>query len=706
MNIEQLILEEYNKIQQSSLLTENKDRIGSPLPNLTVSSPFQKKRCLPGQECRPHNGTDFATNVGTPAVSVLNGIVKKAKFSSNACGGTIIIQHDDGYESSYCHMSRIDVSKGDKVTLGQPIGETGGRRGAHGAGNSLGAHLHFGLKKNGSWVDPEKYIDPNYKLPAVPTNVATADADSDEWGAIDYFQTVLDFAGFIPGIGDIIDVINAAIYFAREKYVDGFLSLIAVIPVVGSFIATGMKVAFKAVGFGKVSRALRKAMKGAPGDMQTLWKTMAKDGNLSAATLKDFAKHGDTAAEMLRSSARKLKKLDKAGIPMPDAVYKQMDNMADAIKNIIPREKQLSAIGKIAKGTGTVAKKVAKGTGTVAKKIVALPIRIAVSPITIPVSMAKASVRALTGKLGSGSTSLIKRFVGKSGDDIADMERAVRILFKKKLAANPLLLANMIKTNGKQIGISKYFKNLDPNAAAMLKDLHKQPVKDIEGTLLMLLKRDPKTATWTNFSASNYKNLVKEISDTAAHTGNPYYNTFINDETMKWAVGKSPGLKLAGAWDSKPWYDWPNTKGLKTLDVLSNEIQDAAEKLGLEDTDDPQGVILQSLVTALRYAGALSDENVETIKDFSKTYIKPLYSLLKQEISHYATMENAKEGAKQFKKYTYHQVPGLDENGKEVDSASATASQKWNYLSTHASEFTAETWNAITLMWDIVTSDF
>jgi hypothetical protein len=142
------------------------------------------------------------------------------------------------------------------------------------------------------------------------------------------------------------------------------------------------------------------------------------------------------------------------------------------------------------------------------------------------------------------------------------------------------------------------------------------------------------------------------------------------------------------------------------LDVLSNEIQDAGEKLGLEDTDDPQGVILQSLVLALRYAGALSDENVETIKDFSKTYIKPLYSMLKQEISKYATLENAKEGAKLFKKYTYHQVPGLDENGKEVDSASATASQKWNYLSTHASEFTAETWKAITFMWDLIMSDF
>ena len=453
---------------------------------------------------------------------------------------------------------------------------------------------------------------------------------------------------------------------------------------------------------------MRKAMKGAPGDMQNLWTVMLKDKHIDAATLTQFAKHGDTVASMLRSSVGKLKKLDKYGIPIPDAVYKQMDEIAYAIKNIVPLEPQLSVIAKVAKGTGKVAGKVAgtvaKGTFNVTKKIVALPIRLVLSPITIPIAMVKASIRAITGNLGSGSTSLIKRFIGKSGDDIGDMERAVRVLFKKKLASNPLLLANMIKTNGGTVGIGKYFKNLDPNAAAMLKDLHKQPVKDIEDTLLMLLKRDKKTAGWTEFSSTDYKNLVGQVSDAAAYKGNPYYNTFIKDEVINWSVAKSPGLKLSGAWDSKPWYDWPNTKGLKTLDVISNEIQDAAEKLGLEDTDDPQGVILQSLVIALRYAGALTDENVETIKDLTKTYVKPLYSGLKQQISHYATMENAKEGARLFKRNTYHQIPGLDDTGKETDAASATASQKWNYLSTHSSEFASGTWSALTMIWDVIVS--
>ena len=125
----------------------------------------------------------------------------------------------------------------------------------------------------------------------------------------------------------------------------------------------------------------------------------------------------------------------------------------------------------------------------------------------------------LTGRLGKGSTSLLKRFVGKSGDNIADMERAVRSLFKRKLAANPLLLANMIKTNGNIVGMNKYFKNLAPNAATMLKDLHKQPIKNIEEVLNVLLKSKK-----INFSAADYKNLVNEVTDVAARKGNPYYN--------------------------------------------------------------------------------------------------------------------------------------------------------------------------------------
>lgn len=139
--------------------TLNEVALSSPVPYKGVNSPFQKKRCLKGQKCRPHHGTDYTANSGTDAFAISDGIVKKGKFAGGACGGTIIIKHDNGYRSSYCHMKKIDVSRGDKVKQGDLIGQTGGKRGEKGAGNSLGSHLHFGLKLNRKWVDPEKHVN-------------------------------------------------------------------------------------------------------------------------------------------------------------------------------------------------------------------------------------------------------------------------------------------------------------------------------------------------------------------------------------------------------------------------------------------------------------------------------------------------------------------------------------------------------------------
>jgi peptidoglycan hydrolase-like protein with peptidoglycan-binding domain len=67
-------------------------------------------------------------------------------------------------------------------------------------------------------------------------------------GVIDDVQSVLDYAGFIPGIGDFLDAINAIIYFFRKKWILGGLSFVAVIPIVGSLIATPFKALHKLIG--------------------------------------------------------------------------------------------------------------------------------------------------------------------------------------------------------------------------------------------------------------------------------------------------------------------------------------------------------------------------------------------------------------------------------------------------------------------------
>ena len=68
------------------------------------------------------------------------------------------------------------------------------------------------------------------------------------WNSVwDIIQTIGDFAGLIPGYGDIIDVINGLVYFSRGKKFEGCLSFIAVLPVVGSVLKIGVKNGVKAL---------------------------------------------------------------------------------------------------------------------------------------------------------------------------------------------------------------------------------------------------------------------------------------------------------------------------------------------------------------------------------------------------------------------------------------------------------------------------
>jgi len=73
---------------------------------------------------------------------------------------------------------------------------------------------------------------------------------------IDNIQLIGDFAGLIPVYGDIIDVMNAILYFIRGKFLHGILSIVAMIPIVGSVIALPFKALFKVLGAG--SRGLMK----------------------------------------------------------------------------------------------------------------------------------------------------------------------------------------------------------------------------------------------------------------------------------------------------------------------------------------------------------------------------------------------------------------------------------------------------------------
>ena len=116
-----------------------------------VSSPFGWRIHPIHGDRRFHAGVDLAVGC-TPIYATRAGIVETAQYSSSA-GYYVVIDHMDGYKSTYMHMCRFpDVKVGDMVGAGQVIGCVGS------TGWSTGPHLHFGISWQGVAMNPMDYI--------------------------------------------------------------------------------------------------------------------------------------------------------------------------------------------------------------------------------------------------------------------------------------------------------------------------------------------------------------------------------------------------------------------------------------------------------------------------------------------------------------------------------------------------------------------
>ena len=98
-----------------------------------------------------HSGLDIAAPAGTNIVAAADG---KVTFSGTmgGYGNLIIITHENGIQSYYGHCSKLYASVGDEVKAGDLIAAVGM------TGQATGYHLHFEIRKNGSTINPQKYI--------------------------------------------------------------------------------------------------------------------------------------------------------------------------------------------------------------------------------------------------------------------------------------------------------------------------------------------------------------------------------------------------------------------------------------------------------------------------------------------------------------------------------------------------------------------
>ena len=123
---------------------ETIESVVDPLPYLEVSQKFWLL----------HSGIDLRVPAGTPIRPIMAGRVIKTESGrwSGGYGKHVIIEHDNGFESLYAHMSEVEVMEGQSVDTNTVLGGVGT------TGRSTGPHLHLEVREDGNLVNPASFL--------------------------------------------------------------------------------------------------------------------------------------------------------------------------------------------------------------------------------------------------------------------------------------------------------------------------------------------------------------------------------------------------------------------------------------------------------------------------------------------------------------------------------------------------------------------
>ncbi|MFD7133890.1 M23 family metallopeptidase [Streptomyces sp. NPDC059894] len=129
--------------------------LAAPLGTLTVTSPYGSRQHPLTGVTKLHTGVDFAAPQGTPVLAARQGQVVFAAMTK-AYGNRVVVDHGtiDGkrLETTYSHLSALDVAVGQSVQTGTVLGRAGS------TGLSTGPHLHFEVIYDGYYADPQPWL--------------------------------------------------------------------------------------------------------------------------------------------------------------------------------------------------------------------------------------------------------------------------------------------------------------------------------------------------------------------------------------------------------------------------------------------------------------------------------------------------------------------------------------------------------------------
>ncbi|HYG80621.1 MAG TPA: peptidoglycan DD-metalloendopeptidase family protein [Pyrinomonadaceae bacterium] len=146
-----------NHLEQELLAFEVALRERAAVPSLwpvagTLESGFGVRRNpFGGSSYESHEGQDIEADMGTPVDAAASGTVTVAG-AQNGYGNVVYIDHGNGIQTRYGHLSRIDVAVGQQIKRGERLGLVGS------TGRSTGPHLHYEVRIDNQTVNPRPYL--------------------------------------------------------------------------------------------------------------------------------------------------------------------------------------------------------------------------------------------------------------------------------------------------------------------------------------------------------------------------------------------------------------------------------------------------------------------------------------------------------------------------------------------------------------------
>lgn len=413
---------------------------------------------------------------------------------------------------------------------------------------------------------------------------------------IDYLQTVMDWLGFIPGYGDIIDIINASIYAARGKYFDAFFSVIAVIPIIGSVIKVTAKSIYKGARLAKLEKLIRASFKGSDdiSAQMKMWDELVETGVIKPRDLAKIGNGLESLESVLRSSYSTIKKAPISN-KAADDIIQQLDDFANWLRINGKSIEELANAKKV--GRKTSFKSVTDLTGASAKTLKQIE------------------------KINKTTSTIMLKLRGMKWfpeNKVAQIAKGLERRFKREMR-DPLKLTALTKTlptTDFSTILKLIERQLSPSQLSYVRSLNPTSATDIQ-ILFRYLQ---------NEATDVYNKVATTVINRSIKTNSPIFNTFKTNDLNNLKTVLSRDMIPAG----KTIFTDINLSTRKSLDIIWNEIHDVLESAGLEwdgtslptenKIDAADGVVWPALAKAVsEFFPGVYETTVETsdsIKNF------------------------------------------------------------------------------------------